>query len=128
MVWLDICDEQGNAIYFDVHHVERKRVERRWRHAVSGTCGNGSFEVEVLVEPAGSGEVTFIDFSTGASARNGLMSGVNFSALESSLIEAAEQHCGMSEISRRQYRSYPHASRSGHFRVQEREPIWSSGS
>ncbi|NIQ94357.1 MAG: hypothetical protein GWN87_09190, partial [Desulfuromonadales bacterium] len=122
MVWLDICDDQGNAIYFDVHHVARRRVARRWRHSVSGTCGNGQFEVEVLVEPAGVGEVTFVDLSGGTSARSALMGGVSSSALESSLLAAAERHCGMPKSTRQQHRPYPHAARKELLTVQEKGP------
>src|SRR6056297_1837782 len=95
MVWLDICDEQGNAIYLDVHRVERKRVDRRWRHAVSGICGNGLFEVEVLVEPGGEGEVTYLDLGERSSFGRQLMNGIDARCLETGLIDAARRHCGL---------------------------------
>lgn len=123
MVWLDICDDLGNAIYFDVHHVERKRVERRWRHAVTGICGNGLHEVEVLVEPAGRGEVTFFDLSPGAKSLDGLLGSVNTSCLESSLVIAAMRHC---EGNGRVATANPHPGAVPQFHAFESAPIWRS--
>ena len=122
MVWLDICDEQGNAIYFDIHHVERRRVARRWRHSVSGTCGNGRVEVEVLVEPTGEGEVTFVDLYGGTDLRSRLIAGVDSLCLESGLLEAARRHCGLSGP----VDSYPHHGQNRLQQVNEKGPFWQS--
>ncbi len=119
MVWLEICDDLGNTFYFDVHHVERMKIGRQWRHAVNGICGNGRDEVEVLVEPAGEGEVTFVDL---AGARSRLMRGVDRGSLESVLIAAAREHCGLQEPAR----PYPHALHNCACHAHEQEPSWRS--
>ena len=93
MVWLDAIDAQGNALYFDIHHVERQRRGRRWRHAVNGICGNGLIEIDVLVEPDAGGIVTFADLSACGNADNSLLAAVDRYNLESELLLAAESHC-----------------------------------
>lgn len=122
MVWLDICDEQGNAIYFDIHHVERSRRGRRWQHSVNGTCGNGLFEMEVLVEPSGAGEVTFVDLSGGAASRCHLLAGVEIGCLESGLIDAARIHCGLPVCV--DATTSPHPPRPRGWQVNEEAPVW----
>lgn len=126
MIWLDICDEQGNAIYFDIHHVERRRVARRWRHSVSGTCGNGLDEVEVLVEPGNEGEVTFVDLSAGAGQRYRLMSGVDTGSLKAELLEAASRHCGLAQQLACKVNLQPHSGWNNAAQVNEKEPCWHS--
>ena len=126
MVWLDICDEQGNAFYFDIHHVERRRVERRWRHSVSGTCGNGLVEMEVLVEPGGQGEVTFVDLSVGTAMHDQLLSGIDSLSLETGLLEAAKRHCGLSRPQAEMNEPYPHIGRPMNPLVVEPGPTWRS--
>lgn len=126
MVWLDICDEQGNAIYFDIHHVERRRIERRWRHSVSGICGNGVFEVEVLVEPGREGEVTFVDLSAGPTMNDRFIDRVDATSLEVGLLEAASLHCGLGRNSGKQSDLYPHQGRLKAAQVNEAGPIWNS--
>jgi hypothetical protein len=126
MVWLDICDEQGNAIYFDIHHVERRRIERRWRHSVSGICGNGIFEVEVLVEPGREGAVTFVDLSVGPTMNDRFIDRVDTNSLEVGLLEAASMHCGLVRGSGNKGDIYPHHGRIMSAQVNEAGPIWSS--
>ena len=126
MIWLDICDEQGNAIYFDIHHVEKRRVKRRWRHSVSGICGNGLFEVEVLVEPGSEGEVTFVDLSRGMGLHSRLLSVVDATSLQTGLLEAASRHCGLPMTYESTARTYPHYSRSFVSHMHEPEPAWES--
>lgn len=126
MVWLDICDEQGNAIYFDIHHVERRRIERRWRHAVSGICGNGVFEVEVLVEPGREGEVTFVDLSVDPAMNGRFIDRVDSSSLQTGLLEAASLHCGLARNLVGQGDISPHYGRIKAAQVSEPTPIWSS--
>ena len=124
MVWLDICDEQGNAIYFDIHHVEKHRVGRRWLHAVNGVCGNGLDEIEVLVEAGERDEVTFVDLSHGALCRSRLLAGIDCFSLESGLIAAAIQHCGLNNTSLVKPRAYPHPAQQVNLRANETEPVW----
>jgi len=126
MIWLDICDEQGNAIYFDIHHVEKRRVQRRWRHSVSGTCGNGLFEVEVLVEPGNEGEVTFVDLSRGTGLHSRLLAGIDAASLQTGLLDAASRHCGLPLTSASPIGGSPHAARCLVSRAHESEPYWRS--
>lgn len=124
MVWLDISDEFGNAIYFDIHHVVRQRSGRRWRHSVNGVCGNGLFEIEVLVEPAEQGEVTYLDLSAGAFAGKQLLSGIDSLNLESGLIDAARKHCGLLLTSTSSPQPYPHPFASDGPQTNETGPVW----
>lgn len=124
MVWLDICDEQGNAIYFDIHHVERKRIGRQWRHAVNGVCGNGLYEMEVLVEPGEKSEVTYVDLSAGADYRNRLLAGIDSCSLESGLIDAAMVHCGLANRRPEPAASIPHPLQKGALLIQEPDAEW----
>lgn len=121
MVWLDICDEQGNTFYFDVHHVERKRVARRWRHAVSGICGNGLLEMSVLVELGGQGEVTYVDFIPESDSDRQLLSGLHVEMLDEELLAIARQQCGLDEpVLHRN----PHTGRSALHCACEEGPVW----
>lgn len=124
MVWLDAIDSQGNALYFDIHHVERQRRGRRWRHTVNGICGNGLIEVDVLVEPDAGGTVTFADLSATGHADISLLASVDRYCLESELLLAAESHCNQ------RYAPKPHSRLfSTHYeqqagRIVETGPIW----
>jgi hypothetical protein len=125
MVWLDICDEQGNSVYFDIHHVERRRIGRRWRHAVHGVCGNGLFEIEVLVEPGDRSEVTFVDLSAGAAAGLQLLGGIDFPSLETGLIDAAIRRCSSGNApDPGRPRFYNHSAQSTAPCVNEPGTIW----
>ncbi|PLY03620.1 MAG: hypothetical protein C0623_00975 [Desulfuromonas sp.] len=122
MIWLDICDDQGNALYFDMHHVERRRVGRRWQYAVSGICGNGLFEVSVLVEPNEEGEVTYIDLSAGSSCGRQLLSRLDSTQLEYELLDIAHQQCDSGVSGGKEQ---PHWFRASAPTVCEENPLWS---
>ena len=124
MVWLDAIDSQGNALYFDIHHVERRRRGRCWRHAVNGVCGNGLIEIDVLVEPDTDGTVTFADLSAGSDSDRSFLAIVDRCQLETELLLAAETHCS------HRYAAKP-VSRLSQYRceqqlgyIAENSPIW----
>ena len=124
MVWLDAIDSQGNALYFDIHHVERQRRNRRWRYSVNGICGNGLIEVDVLVEPDAGGVVTFADLSVKDGVGSSLLASVERSGLESELLLAAELHCSQrftpKPTSRLFQSNYDHQPG----RIAEQGPVW----
>lgn len=124
MIWLDAIDSQGNALYFDIHHVDRKRRGRRWRHAVNGICGNGLVEIDVLVEPDAEGAVTFADLSANGTSDLSLLDDVDLYALESELLLAAESHCSQRYAPKPVSRLFQHQyeNQAGH--VSEAGPIW----
>lgn len=61
MLYLQIDGPEGGELYFDIQQVEERRLRGRTFFAVTGVCGDGRWEGEVLVEVADEVEVTFID-------------------------------------------------------------------
>ncbi len=62
MVWLPVAEENGNALYLDIHHVELRPCAKGEVFAVAGTLGDGLFEGLVLLEVSeGKTEITFAD-------------------------------------------------------------------
>lgn len=124
MVWLDTIDAQGNALYFDIHHVERQRRGRRWKHSVNGVCGNGLVEIDVLVEPDADGNITFADLSVGGGADLPLLATVDRSGLESELLLAAESFCNQRYAPKPDSRLFqPHYEQQPG-RIAETGPVW----
>ncbi|PLX81279.1 MAG: hypothetical protein C0615_00100 [Desulfuromonas sp.] len=123
MIWLGICDEEGNALYFDIHRVERKRSRRRWRHVVNGICGNGLFETDVLVEIGDDNEVTYVDLSTGVDSRYRLLAGVDAGSLEQRLVDVVSERCR--DVGGRVQAS-PHPVVPSGCQVAEPPPEWSA--
>ena len=124
MVWLDAIDSQGNALYFDIHHVERRRRGRRWRHAVNGICGNGLVEIDVLVEPDAGGIVTFADLSANGHGDISLLSNVDRFGLESELLLAAESHCNQRYAPKSISRLFQSHYEQQAGRIAETGPVW----
>lgn len=124
MVWLDVIDSQGNALYFDIHHVERQRRGRRWRYSVNGICGNGLDEIDVLVEPDAGGGITFADLSVNGNADFSLLTTVDRGCLESELLLAAESHCNQRYAPKPISRLFQTHCEQQAGRIAETGPIW----
>ena len=73
MLWLQ-CDAQENLnLYLDIEQVEERQFRGRSFFAVSGICGDGRWEGEVLVEIGDEVTVTFVDdwlYRTGQNIAN----------------------------------------------------------
>lgn len=98
MVWLDVQDNYGQTLYFDIRRVERQRQGGRWQPSLSGICGNGVFELSVKVEPAGCGRVHWPLALAPDGAAAQLLAAVDRSALEESLLAAARLHAGAASV------------------------------
>jgi hypothetical protein len=61
MIWLQTEEQNGNALYLDIHRVEQRQQGGRVCFSVAGMLGNGRDEGEVLVEIGTGSEVTFVD-------------------------------------------------------------------
>ena len=57
MIYIGTTQDNGSAIYFDIHAAERQGRGMRF----CGTLGDGSYEGEVLVEVGSNDCVTFAD-------------------------------------------------------------------
>jgi len=61
MLYLQTDGPESGELYFDIQQVEERRLRGRSFFAVTGICGDGRWEGEVLVEVAEEVEVTFVD-------------------------------------------------------------------
>ncbi len=89
MVWLNVTDENGSALYFDVEKVEKTRIGKRGGYSLSGTIGNGQYEGEVLVDIGEVGEVVFVDQWLGDDGFSAFNRQVDIDEVRLSIIEVA---------------------------------------
>ena len=61
MIWLQTEEENGRALYLDIHRVEQRQQGERLCYSVLGMLGNGLDEGEVLIEVGSDVDVTFVD-------------------------------------------------------------------
>lgn len=61
MLYLQTENSEPGTLYFDVQEVEERRHRDRSYFAVTGICGDGRWEGQVLVEVDGAILVTFVD-------------------------------------------------------------------
>lgn len=61
MVWLNMLEEDGYALYFDIYHTERNSGCGHPGYSFSGVLGDGHFEGEVQIEIGRFASVTFAD-------------------------------------------------------------------
>lgn len=87
MVYVGTTDDNGSAIYFDIHSAERlgKCV------CISGTIGDGSYEGEVLVELGNSESVTFADAWLRNDGFSEFVDRCDLSLLKSALIDSLRE-------------------------------------
>ncbi len=89
MVWLNVADENGSALYFDVEKVERAQNGKSAGYSLSGTIGNGQYEGQVLVDIGAVGEVVFVDQWLGDAGFSDFNRQVDIEKLRQSIIEVA---------------------------------------
>jgi hypothetical protein len=61
MIWLQMEEENGRALYLDIQRVEQRQQRERLCYSVVGMLGNGLEEGEVLIEVGSGVEVIFVD-------------------------------------------------------------------
>jgi len=120
MIYIGTTEDNGSAIYFDIHSAERQGRGIRF----SGTVGDGSYEGEVLVEVGRSESVTFADAWLGGSGFSEFIDRCGTAMLEDALLESVRE---MPFFCSR--RSRPHGN-SGVYDaalISESLPLWKSG-
>ena len=61
MLYLATGNPEANDLYLDIQNIEERRFRGRSFFAVSGVCGDGGWEGEVLIEVGAETAVTFVD-------------------------------------------------------------------
>ena len=87
MIYIGTTEDNGSAIYFDIHSVERQGRGVR----VSGTLGDGCYEGEALVEIGYNEAVTFADAWLGGAEFVEFLSRCRVELLERELLEAVRE-------------------------------------
>jgi hypothetical protein len=87
MIYIGTTEDNGSAIYLDVHAAERQGCGMRF----SGTIGDGCYEGEVLVEIGQTDCVTFADAWLGGSGFSEFIHRCGSDALERALLESVRE-------------------------------------
>lgn len=87
MIYIATTENNGSAIYFDIHSAERQGRGMRF----SGTVGDGCYEGEVLVEIGRSESVTFADAWLGGSGFAEFLDRCASTRLEDALLESVRE-------------------------------------
>jgi hypothetical protein len=61
MLYLEVAERSGSALYLDVHSVEQRLEKGRPVLRVAGVLGDGRYEGEVQVDCAEQVDITFAD-------------------------------------------------------------------
>lgn len=87
MIYIGTTEDNGSAIYFDVHSAERQGRSLN----ITGTIGDGCYEGEVIVEVGRSESVTFADAWLGGSGFAEFLSRCGADHLERALLETVRE-------------------------------------
>ena len=82
MIYIGTTEDNGSAIYFDIHTAEQQGRGMR----ICGTLGDGCYEGEVLVEIGNSDCVTFADAWLGGSGFSEFMGRCSADVLKRALL------------------------------------------
>lgn len=92
MLVLPLREQNGAAIYLDIHHVEWRQKGGAWQYAVSALLGDGWYEGEVLIEAGDRVQLTFADEWLGGGEIRDLFRRVSRESLQQAVRELfAEQ-------------------------------------
>lgn len=89
MIWLDMTEENGSALYLDIRGIEPRRRRGETVFAISGVLGDGRDEAEVLLDVGSGVEVVFVDEWLGEGRLEGLLARVSREELVRALAESA---------------------------------------
>jgi hypothetical protein len=120
MIYIGTSENNGSAIYFDVHSAERQGRGLR----ISGTIGDGCYEGEVLVEVGRSDSVTFADAWLGGSGFAEFLSRCSADVLERALLETVRE---MPLFKNRRGRPHGNSTTYAGSTACECPPAWSCG-
>jgi hypothetical protein len=119
MIYIGTTQDNGSAIYFDIHTAER---QGRGMH-FCGTLGDGSYEGEVLVEIGGDDCVTFADAWIGGSGFSDFVDRCGAEFLERALLDSVRE---MSVFQSRPSQPHSHSLPCRAKGVAESLPLWNS--
>ena len=120
MIYIGTTEDNGSAIYFDIHSAEQQGRGIRF----SGTVGDGSYEGEVLVEVGRSESVTFADAWLGGSGFSEFIDRCGTAMLEDALLESVRE---MPFFCSRRSRPHGNSGVSDAALISESLPLWKSG-
>lgn len=120
MIYIGSTEDNGSAIYFDIHSVERQGRGLR----VSGTLGDGCYEGEVLVEVGRNDAVTFADAWLGGAEFDEFLTRCRRDILEQALLETVRD---MPLFRWQPARPHGNSSNHAHVIACECQPLWSCG-
>jgi len=117
MIYVGTTQDNGSAIYFDIHSAERfgRGV------CISGTLGDGCYEGEVLVELGSTESVTFADAWLRSDAYYEFVERCDLPQLVSSLLDSVREE-PIFKVSKAQPHA-PHRVACGSA-VAEELPLW----
>ncbi len=88
MLWLQTGSENPQSLYLDVQQVEERQFRGREFFAVTGICGSGEWEGEVLIEIGAEAAVTFVDEWLDPGRLDGVLSCRDRASIAAALIGA----------------------------------------
>lgn len=121
MIYIATTEDNGSAIYFDIHAAERQGRGMRF----SGTIGDGCYEGEVLVEVGRTDSVTFADAWLGGSGFSEFMERCRSDVLELALLDSVRE---MPVFHTRVCQPHQHALPCAGEFVSESLPLWNISS
>jgi hypothetical protein len=119
MIYIGTTEDNGSAIYFDIHAAERQGRGMR----ICGTLGDGCYEGEVLVEIGSNDCVTFADAWLGGAGFSEFMGRCNPDVLERALLDSVR---GMPIFHARPSQPHSHTLPCLGTVVAESLPLWNS--
>lgn len=117
MIYIATTQDNGSAIYFDIHAAERQGSGMRF----CGTLGDGSYEGEVLVEIGQNDCVTFADAWLGGYGFSEFMQRCSPDALRRALLDSVRE---MPFFQSRASQPHSHALPCVADSVAEDTPLW----
>lgn len=90
MLYLEVAERSGSALYLDVHSVERRLEKGRPVLRVAGILGDGSYEGEVQVNCTEQVDVTFADAWLNSRALATFFTRIDHKVVCAALVEAVQ--------------------------------------
>jgi len=87
MIWLNICEENGSALYLDIRGIEPRHRGNETIFSLTGVLGDGLDETEILIEIGRLVEVTFVDEWLHNGRRSDLLARLDREELNKVLVE-----------------------------------------
>lgn len=121
MIYIGTTELSGQAVYLDIHSIDRTREGTR----VSAVIGDGCYEGEVLIEYGQQPSITYADAWLGGAGLDEFLQRCGSQWLQQQLVESVEDRISPSSgIPGGQRRLYPHAKPLRQERIAEHRPFW----